>query len=160
MGPTPRASAIFTLLAAAVSAGLGACSMDDVAFNGGVFDAMGLNSTTKKSEPQMVQRGPLVVPPTLERLPQPGEQVEAQAADVTTLLDDPDRKASINQAEMERQQAEYCKKNYELAKAVGDNNADLAAGPLGPCRPSVLSAIKQINAPEPPQPGQVVGAGQ
>ena len=33
---------------------------------------------------------------------------------------------------MKKQQADYCKVNYEQAKQRGDNNADLAEGPLGP----------------------------
>ena len=81
----------------------------------------------------------------LDRVPEPGRPADAAANDVTALVDDPDRKAKTNRAELEKQQAEYCKTNYELAKARGDDNADLATGPLGPCRASVLSAIQQWN---------------
>lgn len=127
-----------------VALSLGACSADDVELNGKLFDAVGLNNLKSKSaEPKMAERAPLVMPPNLERVPEPGAPAEAVANDVTALVDDPDRKAKTNRAELERQQAEYCKKNYELAKAHGDNDADLATGPLGPCKPSILTAIKQ-----------------
>lgn len=122
------------------------CSADDVQLNGKIFDAVGLNSIGKKSaEPKMADRAPLVMPPSLDRVPEPGRPADAAANDVTALVDDPDRKAKTNRAELEKQQAEYCKTNYELAKARGDDNADLATGPLGPCRASVLSAIQQWN---------------
>ncbi|MDQ8698022.1 hypothetical protein [Hyphomicrobium sp. LHD-15] len=122
------------------------CSADDVQLNGKIFDAVGLNSIGQKSaEPKMVERAPLVMPPSLDRVPEPGQPADAAANDVTAMVDDPDKKAKTNRAELEKQQAEYCKTNYEMAKARGDDNADLATGPLGPCRASVLSAIQIWN---------------
>lgn len=122
--------------------GLGGCSADDVELNGKIFDAVGMSSATKTKakEPKMVARAPLVVPPGLDRLPQPGE-AQPQATEVAALAD-PDKVAVNNQAELERQQAEYCRKHYELAKAHGDNEADMASGPLGPCRGSVWGQLK------------------
>jgi hypothetical protein len=120
------------------------CSADDVELNGKIFDAVGLNQKTKSAEPKMAERAPLVMPPALDRVPEPGTPQEGAAADVAALQD-PDKVAKTSRAELERQQAEYCKKNYELAKAHGDNDADQAAGPLGPCRGSVLTAIQQWN---------------
>jgi len=130
------------LVAGLVTAGLAGCAADDVEFNGKIFDAMGINAKSKSVEPKLAARAPLVMPPNPERVPEPGLPAEAQAADVAALQD-PDAMAKTSQAELERQQAAYCKENYELAKARGDDNADLAAGPLGPCRGSVMSAIKQ-----------------
>ena len=61
----------------------------------------------------------------------------------------PRQEGCDGKADLERQQAEYCKKNYEDAKAHGDETAaDLAAGPLGPCRGSVLTAIEKWNKSE------------
>ncbi|HYD16249.1 MAG TPA: hypothetical protein VEA77_07605 [Hyphomicrobium sp.] len=119
------------------------CSADDVELNGKIFDAVGLNQKTKAAEPKMAERAPLVMPPNLERVPEPGTP-ESASADVAALQD-PDKVAKTSRAELERQQAEYCKKNYEMAKAHGDNDADQATGPLGPCRGSVLTAIQQWN---------------
>jgi hypothetical protein len=126
---------------------LAGCSADDVELNGKIFDAVGLNSKSKATEPKLAERAPLVMPPNVERVPEPGMPPEATATDVAALAD-PDRVAKTSQAELERQQAEYCKKNYELAKAHGDNNVDLATGPLGPCKGSVLTAIKNWTSPE------------
>jgi hypothetical protein len=54
-------------------------------------------------------------------------------------INDPDRKSVVSEEQLMKQQAEYCKVNYEMAKAHGDNNADLAKGPMGPCRGSILN---------------------
>lgn len=141
--------------AALCALALSGCSADDIELNGKIFDVVGLNTgKTSSAEPKMVARAPLVMPPNPERVPEPGLPPESQAADIAAL-NDPDKVAQTSQAELERQQAEYCRKNYDLAKAHGDNNADLASGPLGPCRGSVLSAIKSWTAPDEGVEGQV-----
>jgi hypothetical protein len=122
---------------------LSGCAGDDIEFQGKIFDAVGIGGSggPKSAEPKLAARAPIVLPPNLDRLPQPGEQPEAAAPDVAALAD-PDQASKVSRAELERQQAEYCKKNYELPKAHGDISADSAVGPLGPCRASVLTAIE------------------
>lgn len=137
-----RSGVRFAALALACAVFVGGCAGDDVELNGKIFDAVGLNSKTKATEPKMVARAPLVMPPNAERIPQPGLPPEDQSSTVAALAD-PDKVKQLNQAELERQQAEYCKKNYELAKAHGDDNADLATGPLGPCKASILTSLKK-----------------
>ena len=133
------------LLAALVLAlpGLAGCSMDDVQLNGKVFDAMGMNTTgsVKKDDPKIAAREPLVVPPGLDSLPPPGSGKEAQPT--LAEIQDPDRNQKVSKAELEKQQAEYCKVHYDQARTRGDDNADLATGPLGPCQQSVFSAVKK-----------------
>lgn len=137
-------------LAVVMAVATGGCSMDDVELNGGVFNALGIGANQEKAaEPKLAARTPLVVPPSTQRLPQPGVPPEAAAVDVTAAINDPDRKAAVDKADLQRQQDEYCRKNYDLAKARGDNDAGLAEGPLGPCRASVLTAIKKWNEGEP-----------
>jgi hypothetical protein len=134
---------------------LSGCAADDIELNGKIFDAVGLNSgKTKSAEPKMVARAPLVMPPNPERIPEPGLPPEGQAAELAALAD-PDVTAKTSRAELERQQAEYCKIHYEQAKARGDNDADSASGPLGPCRGSVLTAIQQWNKDDDDLEGQV-----
>jgi hypothetical protein len=133
--------------------GAGGCSMDDVQFNGGLFDAVGLSDSAKakmkSGDPKVAERAPLVVPPSLDRLPAPGEQQPPPQSQSIAGIQDPDEVKKVSQAELERRQAEYCKVNYEDAKGRGDETTALnAEGPLGPCRPSVLSSIKKWNADE------------
>jgi hypothetical protein len=117
------------------------CAPDEVELNGSLFNAVGLNQKAKTTEPKLAERQPLVLPPNLNRVPEPGRPPEAAAADVAAL-NDPDKIKKTSQAELERQQAEYCKVHYEYAKAHGDETgADLATGPLGLCKGSVLTSL-------------------
>jgi hypothetical protein len=117
--------------------------VDDVQLNGKIFDAVGLNSTgSVKKEAKVAERSPLVVPPGLDKLPQPGSN-GAALANVIPGVEDHDAKRQVSQADLEQKQAEYCKVHYEQAKQHGDNNADLAEGPMGPCRASVTTSLKK-----------------
>jgi hypothetical protein len=125
--------------------------MDDVQFNGGVFDAVGLSDTarakSKSGDPQLAARAPLVVPPNLQNLPAPGEsQAEATQEAKLDALKDPDAIKAQSKEELQKQQDAYCREHYEIPKSRGDDSADSAEGPLGPCRPSVLNAIKNWNS--------------
>jgi hypothetical protein len=130
-------------MTACLALGLAGCSSDDIQLNGGIFDAVGLNDTKKSGDPKLAERAPLVVPPSLDRLPAPGEAPQpAQIADIK----DPDALKKLSQADLEAKQAEYCKVNYDQAMAHGDEaTAANAEGPMGPCRKSVLTAIKKWN---------------
>jgi hypothetical protein len=146
MPPRSRpARLVLPLIAACAAAFLAAgCSMDDVQLNGGVFDAMGLNDTKKSGDPKLAERAPLVVPPSLDRLPAPGE---APPPSQIAGINDPDAAKQKSREELEKQQAEYCEKNYDGAIRRGEEAASVE-GPLGPCRKSVLTAIKKWNAEE------------
>jgi hypothetical protein len=148
---TPSSRMIRFAMAALAAMAVSGCSMDDVELNGGVFDALGVGGNQPKSaEPKLAARTPLIVPPSTASLPSPGTPPEALQADVTVALDDPDRKILVSEAEKQRQQDEYCAKHYDTAKSVGDASADSIEGPLGPCRPSVLTAVKKWNGGESP----------
>ena len=138
-------SAIFASLTL-VLPGLAGCGVDDIQLNGKIFDAVGLNTGSVKSkEPTMKTRAPLVVPPGLESsLPVPG----SGKADAPVLADvrDHDAAKQMSKDDLAREQAVFCKKNYEEPKALGDESVDSIEGPSGPCRGSVLSAIKAINS--------------
>lgn len=141
-----KAVALSAIIAAALLSS--ACSPGDVELNGKLFDAVGASGVLGKQAgtAKMVERQGLVVPPSLDRLPAPGEtQPTAQLAEVK----DPDRAKRVNAAELQRQQAAFCKEHYELAKMRGDSNADQAIGPAGSCRASILSALDKWNKDEP-----------
>lgn len=139
-----RLSPILPLFAAGLTLALAACGTDDIQFNGGIFDAVGLsdNSKAKSGDPKLAERAPLVVPPTLDRLPAPGEAPTAPAQ--IAGINDPDAAKAKSKAELEAQQKEYCDKNYRDAGMRGEE-ASMVEGPLGPCRPSILTAIKKYN---------------
>lgn len=130
-------------LCAAATLLLGGCGgFDGVQLNGKVFDVMGLNgSSAPEGDPKMAVRQPLTLPPTTEALPPPGSGKINQPS--LADIQDPDKKKVVDQAELERQQAEYCRKNYEEPMQRGDSSADAAAGPLGPCHPSIFTAVQK-----------------
>jgi hypothetical protein len=141
--------AAFLALPLGLALGAAGCSMDDIEFNGGIFNAIGLSDSvkSKSGDPKLAERAPLVIPPTLEQLPEPGAPAPSNQA--IAGITDPDEASKLSKEEQERRQAEYCKVNYEQAKQRGDEaTADNAVGPLGPCRPSVLTAIKKWNSEE------------
>ncbi len=151
MPPRSRpARSLLPLLAACLTLGIAGCGSDDIAFNGGIFDAVGLSDAgkAKTGDPKMAERAPLVVPPSLDRLPAPGEAApSAQIADIK----DPDEEKKLSRAEQEAKQDEFCKKNYEDPLARGDESVTSVAGPLGPCRKSILTAVKKWNEEDVPE---------
>jgi hypothetical protein len=135
-------------VASAVGLLLSACGAGDVQLNGKVFDAIGglVGSGGANESAKVPARPGLVVPPGLDNLPQPGSAAvpDGDLAQIT----DHDRKKVVDKSALEAKQREYCKVNYEQAKQRGDQNADAAAGPLGPCRQSALGLIKSMNSGE------------
>ncbi|MGQ0457856.1 MAG: hypothetical protein ACT4OU_12440 [Hyphomicrobium sp.] len=146
-----KISRAFAVSAAALS--LSACGYDGVELNGKIFDVVGLNTgSVKSADPKMKDRAPLVVPPGLESLPEPGSgQV---AASDSLPITDHDAGKALTRADLEKAQAEYCAKNYDPNKALSDDTITLAKGPLGDCRPSILSAIGKMNKPDDGEEGQ------
>jgi hypothetical protein len=121
------------------------CSADDVAFNGKIFDAVGMNTSSVKKTPKLAERSGIVVPPNLDKLPEPGSGGSQQAI---AEVRDYDEARTTPQVELQRQQEEYCKKYYHEAKARGDQDYVLASGPLGSCHNSALSLINGISGSE------------
>lgn len=126
------------VLAGVVAAVLAGCSADDVQLNGKVFDAMGVNtSSTNRDAPELAPRSGLVIPPNLSSLPQPGSGKSGEPA--LAEIQDYDAKRTTSRADLEKQHAEYCAKHYDMARAMGNQDAELVEGPLGRCQKSVLS---------------------
>lgn len=138
----------FATAAAVACLGLSGCGAGDVELNGKIFDALGVSSATqqKSGDPKVAARNGLVMPPSTGSLPEPGSGVAPAAEADIAFINDPDRKRSMDQNELARRQAEYCKVNYEQPKARGDHAADSAVGPAGPCRGSILTSMKKWNS--------------
>lgn len=150
MSLVSRSSVLASAVAFAAALLMTGCGSGDIDLNGKIFDAMGVSSATQKKErePKVAARTGLVVPPNTGSLPEPGSGPTADVEADVALINDPDRRKVQDKADLERQQAEYCRVNYEIPKARGDASADDATGPLGPCRASFLSAIKKWTGQE------------
>lgn len=121
----------------------GCGGVDGVELNGKVFEAVGLTGALgKRAEPKTQPRAPLVLPPTTERLPEPGEYASAEPAAVADPAwpNDPDKsKVSSEQAKKQAQE-KYCRDGNWKERAMGDEEK-AASGPDGSCSGNIFSAI-------------------
>ena len=142
VGPMVRYSRA-VIAAVVVGACLGGCAAEDIELNGKLFELAGVSGIGKKGPAkELAPRTGLVVPPDLNKLPDPNQPASVNHAEAALdLIKDPDRVKQLSQEELQRQQAEACKE-YELAKMRGDEASAInMEGPLGPCRKSVLTSV-------------------
>jgi hypothetical protein len=137
-----RTSAILGLLAG-ITVSLSGCAAGDVEMNGALFDYLGMGKAGPAKVAQAADRQGLVVPPSLDRLPEPGSGAATAAATQVAMPVNPETKAVANVAEQKRQQAAYCDKammKAKLTKEIGP-----VPGPFGACNPSALEALNGAN---------------
>lgn len=139
------------LASAAVVAGSVAVSgcgfgVGDIELQGGVFDALGVGTNSKqttRNDVKLKPRAPLVLPPGVDRLPSPGTSMAAANPELLTIQD-PDQVQEVDHAALEKAQQEYCDKNYSEHR----HGSEFVNGPLGPCRKSVMTAVKKWTSGE------------
>lgn len=120
---------------------LGGCA-DGVEINSPLLDSIGLSTAalSKKEEPRLQPRAPLVMPPSTQRLPEPGQaRPPAVAAADPAWPKDKDQERVVAAAEKKSRQAEYCRdgnwKERSMDSGYGHTN-----GPDGVCG-SIFSVI-------------------
>jgi hypothetical protein len=151
-----RAIRHFTVgLAIAIAgAALGGCS-DTVEVNSRLLDSVGLSTAAlsgRAAEPKMPQRAPLVMPPSTQKLPEPGSSPPPPepVADASWPKDkDQEKVAEVK--ERARKQAQYCRDGNWKERSM-DSTAG-TQGPEGQCG-TIFSVIGGFfsnggNAPEP-----------
>lgn len=132
------------LVIGAASMLVAGCGNDGIELNGKLFDALGVSDAAQKSsrrEPKLQERTGLVVPPDVNRLPEPGS---GGAPDVSAEVKDPERVKAASAAERARQHKLYCSGELNWKDRVASREAASAAAtsPYGPC--SILGdALKQ-----------------
>jgi hypothetical protein len=116
----------------------GCGGIDGVELNGKIFDALGISAASQtKAEPQMAERAPLVVPPSVTRLPEPGSGQEAQEL---AALRDPEQQKEAAAKERQRLHEAYCRGDVQWKdKAYKPDAAGAPRSPYGPC--GVLGSI-------------------
>jgi hypothetical protein len=136
----PRMSFARWLAGAAVGSGviLSGCS-DGVDLNGKLFDVMGISPSAqeaRRSEPQVVERSPLVMPPDSRLLPAPGS---GQAPAAQLWPDDPEARKLSESQERERRHAAYCRGDIQWKeRALNKDSVGAPRSPYGPC-PTLIS---------------------
>lgn len=138
-----RFALVACLSMAALTAGCG--GFDGVELQGGVFDALGVSgsgSSKKLSDVKVDPRPGLVLPPSVDKLPEPvtGSIAAAPAAGEAWPVDPEDRKAA-NAAELDRRHKEFCER--AIADARMRNESGVVMGPKGNCQPGLLGSLTQ-----------------
>lgn len=119
---------------------LGACS--DVQLEGKLFDYLGVSSSAlqaKKRDPKMAARAPLVIPPNVSRLPEPGSGKKGDAT--VASLNDPELRKQAAAKERKRLHLAYCRGEKQWKeKALNPDKYGANRSPYGPC-PGLLSGM-------------------
>jgi hypothetical protein len=126
-GWTVLAVAVFVVSALALS------GCDSISLEGKAFDWLGISGSAldeKRSDPKMAERAPLVVPPSVARLPAPGSG-KTDSQEVAALKDPELRKQAAAQ-ERERLHLAYCRGEIKWKEKAFDPDAPNRS-PYGPC---------------------------
>lgn len=127
------------LLTAALASG---CGMEGVELNGAVFDYLGVTEAaqSKAREPKVAERQGVVLPPQLDRLPEPGA-APAPALAHEAWPDDPEQRTVAAAASLDRQHDEFCRDALWKAHVQSGLSPPPIKGPKGLCNPSILKAL-------------------
>lgn len=136
---------MWAAVAVTAAVGLSACSAGEgVDLNGKIFDWMGVSKAALDSrtrEPKMEDRAPLVVPPSVTRLPEPGTG-KTTSEDVAALQD-PEQKRLAAAKERERLHLAYCRGEVQWKEKALNPQSFNNLSPYGPC-PGLLSGATSI----------------
>lgn len=118
-----RRFAAMTLICAGIS--MTGCNAADVHIDAPILEAAGINLTSKKAEEDVPERSGIVIPPSTDKLPEPGTRTAA-ADSAQNWPQDPDQtKAAREKAEAEARE-KYCREGKwdggdisEFDKAIG-----------------------------------------
>lgn len=115
------------------------CGINDVEFNGAIFEYMGLanNGAQTQKEPTLPPRPGIVLPPQPDRLPEPGEASVAGSPQGEAWPVDPEQSKLAAAEELDRKHQEFCQDALWRARAQGQTDAPIM-GPKGSCNPSLL----------------------
>jgi hypothetical protein len=128
------------LSAGAIATLFSGCS-SDIELNGKIFDWLGVSPAAQeaaKREPKLAQRAPLVMPPDVTRLPEPGSApAQLNAAE---WPDDPEQRKLAAAKERERLHLAYCRGELNWQERVLKKDDSAPRSPYGPC-PSLLGDV-------------------
>ena len=121
MARKPRNLAIAALLGGALT--LAGCAGTDVEFNAPILEAAGINLVSKKKdEENLPDRPGLVLPPSTDKLPEPGTKTAAAAVD-QSWPQDADKLKARNAAEAAAAREKYCREGkWDANGTVTDFN--------------------------------------
>lgn len=120
---------------------------DGIELNGKVFDWMGISPAAQEArryEPKLAARAPLVMPPDVNRLPQPGsEAVPEPTQTATAWPDDPEQRKVREAAERQRLHEAYCRGDAQWKERLMKSDTNAPRSPYGPC-PSIFGNVTTV----------------
>jgi len=128
--------------AAVASTLLVAGCADGIDLNGKVFDWMGISPAAQEArryEPKLADRAPLVMPPDVSRLPQPGSENVPEPTQ-TAWPDDPEQRKVREAQERQRLHEAYCRGDAQWKERLMKNDTNAPRSPYGPC-PSIFGNV-------------------
>lgn len=139
-----RRAALASCMSAAMLAG-GCSGFDGVELQGGVFDALGVsgsNQSRKLSDVKVEPRPGLVLPPSVDRLPEPvtGSIAAAPPPGEAWPVDPEDRKVQAS-ADLDRRHKEFCERALQDQRMRGEGG--VVMGPKGNCQPGLFGSLTQ-----------------
>jgi hypothetical protein len=125
------------LLIAALGSG---CGIDGVELNGAVFDYLGVSEAaqSKSREAKVAERPGIVLPPQLDRLPEPAT---ASTPGQEAWPDDAEERKVVAATNLDRQHEEFCRQALWKARVESGPEPPPIKGPKGLCNPSILKAL-------------------
>lgn len=130
----------------AVAVSLSGCAGYDVELQGGIFEAAGLTNLNKKpTEPEMANRPGIVVPPSTESLPKPGEAKPVVAAvNGEAFPVNPEDAKKLKKSELIAKHEAFCVKARERFEQ--GMTTVIERSPWGECHESILKSVMGISA--------------
>jgi hypothetical protein len=116
---------------------------DGIALNGKVFDWMGVSPAAQEArtrEPKIAERAPLVMPPSANRLPEPGSGAEPTNI---AFPDDPEQRKAREGKERERLHMAYCRGEIQWKERAFSKSSEPPRSPYGPC-PTLFGDVTSV----------------
>ncbi len=134
--------AVTAWLSAALAMG-GCAGYEGVELQGGVFDALGLSGSGQKrmADTKLEPRPGLVLPPKVDKLPDPVTGSIATAPQGESWPVDPEDKRAASRAELDKRHAEFCERAIMMARSRGESGVIM--GPKGNCQPGLFGSLTQ-----------------
>lgn len=120
---------------------LGGCA-DGVEINSPLLDSVGLSTAalSKKEEPKVAPRAPLVMPPSSQRLPEPGQAPGPVVAADPSWPKDRDQERAAAAGQKQSKQAQYCRDGNWKERSM-DSGYGHTVGPDGKVCGSIFGFI-------------------
>jgi hypothetical protein len=144
MLPLPPKRTLPAAAALALSV-LALAGCDSVALEGKMFDWMGISGSAldeNRRDPKMAERAPLVVPPNVARLPEPGSG--KSGSEEVAALNDPELKKAAAAKERERLHLAYCRGEIQWKEKAFDPTNTANRSPYGPCPGLFSGALNSL----------------